>query len=145
MKTNKIMRSLLFNWPVKIFSLLLAVGIYMVVNYATLDTRRVEIPLQVIMPSGYEASSNVPESVTLHIRADERYIGMVDSSAINATADFSKVADEGAFSAPILLDTQKSYMDIDVSFSTKPETVRLYLVKLEVVAPADANLGGIEL
>ena len=145
MKLNKIMRSLLFNWPVKVFSLLLAVGIFMVVNYATLDTRRVEIPLEVIIPSGYEASSNVPTSVTLHIRADERYIGMVDSSAIKATADFSKIDGEGAFSAPVLLGAQKSYMNIEVAFSTDPETVRIYLVKTDVAPRTDEYLGGIEL
>lgn len=144
MKPNKLMRSLLFNWPIKVFSLLLAIGIYMVVNYATLDTRRVEIPLQIITPTGYEVSSNVPQFVTLQIQADERYIGMVDSSAINAIADFSKVGGEGVFSAPILLDAQKSYMDIEVAFSTNPETVRLYLVKSSVTQ-IDEDLGGIEL
>lgn len=144
MKPNKIMRTLLFNWPIKVFSLLLAIGIYIVINYALLDTRVVEIPLQVVMPVAYEASSNVPTSVTLSMRADERYITMIDAAAVRAVADFSHVRAEGAFSAPIVLHAQKSFVDMEVAFSTDPETIRIYFVKSDVV-PETKDLGGIEL
>ncbi len=147
MKPNKLWHTMLFNWPVKVFSLLLAISIYLVVNYATLDQRTVEIPLHVILPDAFVATSTVPESVTLKIKADERYIGMVDSSAIKATVDYSMVDTEGVSSAPVVLMAQPSYFDIEVSFSTDPETIRIYFQKSEMPAPVEANqeLGGITL
>ena len=50
MKLNDVWRAIMFNWPVKVFSLVLAIGLYLVVNYATMDQRKVEIPLQVLLP-----------------------------------------------------------------------------------------------
>ena len=147
MKPNKLWRTMLFNLPVKVFSLLLAISIYLVVNYATLDQRTVEIPLHVILPEGFVATSTVPESVTLKIKADERYIGMVDSTAIKATVDYSMVDTEGVSSAPVVLAAQSSYFDIEISFSTDPETIRIYFQKSEKPAKVEANqeLGGITL
>lgn len=131
MKPNKLWRSLLEDWPIKVFSLLLAIAVYVVVNYATLDSRRVEIPLHVTMPVGYEATSTIPESVTLMIRADERYIGMIDPTAIRAVADFSIVSEDGVTSVPVLLEASASYIEIEVSFSTDPEIVRIFFQKIE--------------
>lgn len=129
MKPNKLLRTLLEDWPIKVFSLLLAISIFLVVNYATLDSRIVEIPLQVIVPQGYEATSNIPESVTLHIKTDERYIGMIDPSAIQAIADFSRVSESGVSSVPVLLVAESSFVDIEVSFTTDPDIVRVFFQK----------------
>jgi len=147
MKPNKLWRTMLFNWPVKVFSLLLAISIYLVVNYATLDQRSVEIPLHVVLPNTYVATSTVPDSVTLKIKADERYIGMVDTTAIKATVDYSMVDTEGVSSAPVVLAAEPSYFDIEISFSTDPETIRIYFQKSEMPVQVEENqeLGGITL
>lgn len=146
MKPNKLWRSLLGDWPIKVFSLLLAVSVYVVVNYATLDSRRVEIPLYVTMPVGYEATSTIPESVSLHIRADERYIGMIDPTAIRATADFTVVSEDGVASVPILLEASASYVDIEVSFTTDPDIVRVFFQKAEQSDSVveEENAGGMD-
>ncbi|WP_422481011.1 hypothetical protein [Pleomorphochaeta sp. DL1XJH-081] len=129
MKLNKMWRSLLEDWPIKVFSLLMAISVFVVVNYATLDSRTVEIPLHVTMPDGYEATSTIPESVSLLIRADERYIGMIDPTAIKAIADFSVVSEDGVTGVPVLLEAHTSYVDIEVSFSTDPDIVRVFFQK----------------
>lgn len=131
------MRSLLVDWPIKIISLLLAIGIYLVVNYVVLDTRFVEIPLEVILPAGYEVSSKVPQAVTLKIAGDERYIRLVDSGKISAKADFSLATQVGTVSAPVLLEAEKSYIDLDFTFSSDPEIIKIFLSKSE----EDANSG----
>ena len=147
MKPNKLWRTILFNWPTKVFSLLLAIGLYLVVNYATLDQRKMEIPLQVIIPSGFSSTSTVPETVTLVIKADERYIGLIDSTAIKAKADYSTVDTEGVSSAPVVLTAEPSYFDVEVSFSTEPEIIRIYFQKSEMSdePEVDQELGGISL
>ncbi|HHU88443.1 MAG: hypothetical protein ACOXZ2_01960 [Sphaerochaetaceae bacterium] len=132
MNLNKVIRSIFRDWPIKIISLLLAVGIYLVVNYVVLDTRYVEIPLEVIIPPGYEVMSKVPTSVTLKIVGDERYIQLVDPSAINAKADFTFATKGGTLSVPVLLEAQESYIDLNFTLSTAPEIIRLYLATVDV-------------
>lgn len=139
MKLNDLWRAIIFNWPVKVFSLLLAIGIYLIVNYATLDQRKVEIPLQVINPKGFSASSTVPESVILTIKTDGRYIAMVDPSAITATADFSTVDAEGVFSVPVLLSAQPSIFNIEVSFVTDPQIVKVFFSPVAEDREAEAE------
>lgn len=136
MKLNDVWRAIMFNWPVKVFSLVLAIGLYLVVNYATMDQRKVEIPLQVLLPAAFEATSTVPDSVTLVIKADARHIGMIDPSRISAVADFSAVDSEGAVSVPVLLVAERSYIALEVSLATDPETIRVYLSQV------DAQPGG---
>ncbi len=131
MKLSSMWRSLLENWPIKVISLLLAMSVYLVISYATLNTRRVEIPLQVVIPAGYEATSTVTESVTLIIRTDERYIGMIDPTAVTAIADFSAITQEGVATVPVLLKTDPSFVEIEVSFTSNPEQVKVFFQKSE--------------
>ena len=126
MKLNNLWRALLEYWPIKVFSLLLAISVFLVINYATLDTRTVEIPLQVRYPSGYEATSTVVESVQLRIRADERYISMINPGAITAVADFSHVSSEGVSSTVVQLIADTSLFAVEVSISAEPETIRVF-------------------
>jgi len=143
MKPNNLWRAIIFNWPVKVFSLVLAIGIYLVVNYATLDQRKVDIPLQVVLPGGYEATSTILDSVTLVIRTDARHIGMIDPSVLTATADFSSVDSEGAHSVPILLSAPPSFFDVEVSFSTDPEGGRIYVAGIATTPTAQDAPGGV--
>jgi hypothetical protein len=141
MKLNDLWRTILDNWPTKVFSLLLAIGVYLVISFATLNTRSVEIPLQVILPESYEATSTIAESVILRIRTDERYIGMIDPTAIDAVVDYSRVSQEGVASAPVLLHADPSFISIDVAFSTQPEMLRVFFKK-KTQQPIDSAVGG---
>ena len=147
MRPSKLWRTILENWPIKVFSFLLAVSVFIVINYVTLNTRIAEIPLQVRIPEGYEATSNILESVTLRIQADERYIGMIDPTAIEAIADFSSVSEDGVASVPVLLKADPSYMDVEVAFTTTPDIVRVFFQKTEQSSSVgeQENVGGIDL
>ena len=129
MKPNKLWRSLLEEWPVKVFSFLLALVLYFLINYGMMDSKLVEIPLQVILPPGYEATSTIPSSVALRIRTDQRYIGMIDPTEVQAVADFSEVSGGGVAGVPILSQAEKSFVDIEVSFTTDPDILRVFFQK----------------
>ncbi|HLW22320.1 MAG TPA: hypothetical protein VKZ39_03975 [Sphaerochaetaceae bacterium] len=147
MKLSSMWRSLLENWPIKVISLLLAISVYLVISYATLDTRRVEVPLHVVVPVGYEATSTIPDSVTLVIRTDERYIGMIDPTAVTAIADFSAVSQDGVATVPVLLEADSSFVDIEVSFTSEPELVKIFFRRLDRPKQAEEQdlSGGIAL
>lgn len=131
MAQSKFLRFLLFNWPVKVISLTFAIAVYVIIQYGTLDQKRIEIPLDIIHAHEYQITSIVPSSVTLIIRADERIIPLIDPSQIRATVDFSFVQSEGASSAPVILETGLIPLKGDISFTTEPEVIRAYFIRRE--------------
>lgn len=131
MKLNNLWRTLMNNWVVKVFSLLLAIGVYLVINYATLDQRKVDIPLEVIMPTEYQAVSTVPHTVSLIIKTDSRYSALIDPWTVKATADFSHVDSEGVKSTAVILSTEGPYASTKVYFSTQPEVIRIYFALVD--------------
>ena len=126
MKSNKMIQNLLENWPTKVFSLLVAIGLYLVVSLFLVGSKKVEIPLEIIHPTGYEAVSTLDESVELIIRADQRYVSLINSSAIQAVADFSFVDSEGVASTRVQLMYKEELFNIDFSLSTNPEIIKVF-------------------
>ncbi len=126
MKSNKMIQNLLENWPTKVFSLLVAIGLYLVVSLFLVGSKKVEIPLEIIHPIGYEAVSTLDESVELIIRADQRYVSLINSSAIQAVADFSFVDSEGVASTRVQLMYKEELFNIDFSLSTNPEIIKVF-------------------
>jgi len=103
MKLNKHLQNMLYHWPAKMISLVFAVCIYLFIQYSTTGARIVTIPLDVQLPSGYEAMSLVPESAEVEIRGDEDVIYLIDPNSIMASLDFTFVQSEGIASAPVVL------------------------------------------
>ncbi|MFA5513359.1 MAG: hypothetical protein WDA17_00380 [Sphaerochaetaceae bacterium] len=131
MNSSTFWRALTNNWTVKVFSLLLAIGIFFVVNYATVDQKVIEIPLQIVMPQDYEAISTVPPNVNLIIRSDPRYTRLVDPYDFKAKVDFSFVQSDGVSSSPVLLTSDSNYKSMNLFFTTDPEIIRIYFVAKE--------------
>ncbi len=126
MKTNNLFRTVSHNWPIKIFSFLLALGLYLVIHYTTMATVTLQIPLTIIEPVGYSATSTVDDSVELIINGDRKYIYLINPEAIQATADFSTVHESGVAVRNVLLTYDDSLFDIELTFSTNPQTVKIF-------------------
>ena len=137
MKQNKFLQSVLSNWPVKIISVMLAIALYLIVQYSTVDHREVAIPLHVSLPSGYVAKSTIPNSVKLVISGDEAVIYLIDPSSITASADFSSVQDEGVTSVPVFLSYREYPLHGDIMIAADPEFLKVFFV---VASEADASL-----
>ena len=120
------------NWQIKIVCFLLAVLIYFVAEFAVLDTRTITLPLTVILPSDYQATSIIPQSVDVEIKGTEDQIYMLDPDNLSVVADFSKVSKEGVSSVKINVDT--SYYDgvldlTKVTITSEPQSIRVYFEK----------------
>ncbi len=74
MKMNDISRTVLNNWPIKVFSLILALCIYTIIHFTFIAERELEIPLDLILPAGYTAVSTVPDTVLVTLKGDDRDI-----------------------------------------------------------------------
>jgi len=126
MKLNKYLQNMLYHWPTKVISLVFAVCIYLFIQYSTTGARVVTIPLDVQLPSGYEAMSLVPKSVEVEIRGNDDVIYLIDPNSIMASLNFTYVQSEGIASAPVvLLYEENVFVSGGVSVSPKPSQYRI--------------------
>lgn len=126
MKPIKQLQNMLYHWPTKVISLVFAVFIYLFIQYSTMGARVVTIPLHVLLPSGYEAMSLVPDSVEVEIRGDEDIIYLIDPNAIQANLDFSFVQSAGIASAPVVLLYEENIFESGgISVSPNPSQYRI--------------------
>ena len=134
MKPNKHLQNMLYHWPAKMLSLVFAVFIYLFIQYSTIGSRVVTIPLDVHLPSGYEAMSLVPDSVVVEIRGDDDIIYLIDPNSIMASIDFSFVQSEGISSAPVeLLYEENIFESGGVAVSPNPSQHRILFNKREAL------------
>ncbi len=129
MKMNEISRVILNNWPIKVFSFLLALFIFIIIHFTTFTSREVEVPLRVIFPTGYTAVSTVPESVTLIFQGKDASISKIRTDAVETIADFSLVREEGVSEQRVQLIYDSSLFDIEFSVTSDPATVKIYYEK----------------
>ncbi len=121
---------MLYHWPAKVLSLVFAVCVYLFIQYSTIGARVVTIPLDVQLPTGYEAMSLIPESVVVKIRGDEDIIYLIDPNSIMASIDFSFVQREGISSAPVMLLYEENVFESGgVSVSPDPSQYRILFNK----------------
>ncbi len=130
MKQNNLLRSVLFNWPIKVLSLVFAISFFLVVRYATLDYREVELPLHVINPKNFIASSALPDTILVKISGEDRDIHLIDPSELSVFVDFSFVRQEGVASAPVVLDYGTAPLKTNIAFTAEPEFLRVYFSPL---------------
>ena len=126
---SKFFQKLFYNWQAKIISFLLAVFVYFILMFSIQNSRTIALPVEVVMPEGYVATSNVPSSIDLVIQGTEDQIYLIDVSKITLKVDFSMVDREGISYATVQIDINElaSYIDTSaVSIYTKPSQVRVY-------------------
>lgn len=81
----------LANWSVKIISLAAAVVLYYVNYYNTLDTRKIDVPLSILLPAGYALSAPHIGTVSLTVRGNkELEIGKLTKEDFEVIADLSR-------------------------------------------------------
>ena len=126
---SKFFQKLFYNWQAKIISFLLAVFVYFILMFSIQNSRTISLPVEVIMPNGYVATSNVPTSIDLVIQGTEDQIYLVDVSKISLKVDFSMVDRVGVSYATVQINMEDlaSYVDTSaISIYTKPSQVRVY-------------------
>ncbi|MFA6784606.1 MAG: CdaR family protein [Sphaerochaeta sp.] len=126
MKLNKHVQNIVYNWPPKVLSLVFALCVYLFIQYTTIGARVVTIPLEVMLPSGYEAESLVPSSVEVHIQGNDDLIYLINPNSIEASIDFSFVQQEGIATAPVLLSYEQNMFESGgIALSANPTQFRI--------------------
>ncbi|HAN41855.1 MAG TPA: hypothetical protein DCP98_00315 [Sphaerochaeta sp.] len=131
---SKFFQKVFYNWQIKLICFILAIFVYFVLVFSIQTSRKVSLPVEVKLPAGYTATSNIPSSIDLIIQGTEDQIYMIDASSIYLTVDFSTVNREGINYATVEIDTgdlQKYVNTSEISIYTKPSQVRVYFVSSE--------------
>ncbi len=126
MKLNKYFQSLLYNWPAKVLSLVFALLVYAFIQFSTMGSRVVSIPIQVQLPELLVAGSLVPTSVEVSIRGNEDIIYLINPDSIVASLDFSSVSKTGIATAPVVLQYEEQVFEsAKIALSANPEYYRI--------------------
>jgi len=128
MKQNKRI-GIFSNWQIKILSFIVAVMTVFIFYYNGQQSRKVVLPLEIILPEGFVPTSNLPQSAELVIKGSEQQIYMFDPEEFSLVADFSKVKEEGVASVLIEVKTSESVNKLnlmDITFYASPAWVKIY-------------------
>lgn len=111
-KSNKI-TSLVSHVTPKVFSLLAAIVVFLVIEYFQMIDRKVVIPLQVELPSESVliAQSLIPDRVEVVISGSDKLVYLVEPDKIIAVADFSHITEPGIARVPVILNYDQDVFD----------------------------------
>lgn len=126
--SNKIFTQLFAQWTPKVFALLVAIAIFLAVEYFGIADRRVTIPLSVDLPTStaIEAESLVPDHIDIVISGDDALVYLVDPDSIIAHADFSRISSTGIARVPVELKyNQDVFKSGKIVVSSSPSVVRI--------------------
>lgn len=111
-KSNK-MTSLISHVTPKVFSLLAAIVVFLVIEYFQMIDRKVVIPLRVELPSEnlLVAQSLIPDRVEVVISGSDKLVYLVEPDKIIAVADFSHITEPGIARVPVILNYDQDVFD----------------------------------
>ena len=128
MPKSKFLQQAAFNWPAKIFSLVAAILIFLVIQVSIASERSFYIPLEVVIPQQYQVETSFPSQVKVTVSGPEDEIFRIIPEQISGSADFSDVSTEGVHARAVVLDT-KQVVGVSpmVTFLPEPESVKIFL------------------
>jgi len=126
--------SLFYRWPIKIICVALAIVLYTLFRSNTLGERQITVPLQVLTPEGFVASSEYPNVVNVVLRGDEDDLKGILDEDIEAYINLTLYSEEGEYQIPVELDKKGSALQPEalelrprpriLTISMEPRTIR---------------------
>lgn len=123
---DKISFLLLDNWKPKLISIILAICVFSFFYYFNHSSRTVTVPLEIVLPSDYEAESLIPNSIDIEIIGNQNVIYLIDPNLIIAEIDFSSVNKEGISITNVILKyDEKMFSKGNVNLVATPQSVKV--------------------
>ncbi len=126
MKLNKYLQGLLYNWPAKVLSLVFAILVYAFIQFSTMGSRVVSIPISVDLPQTLVAESLVPSSIEVTIQGNEDIIYLINPDSIEASLDFSTVEEAGIATRSVVLRYEEEVFEsAGIALQADPQFYRI--------------------
>ena len=130
---------LFYRWPIKIICIALAIILYTLFRSNTLTERQIAVPLQVLTPEGFVASSEYPNAVNVLLRGDEDDLRDILEEDIEAFINLTPYPEEGEHQVPVELRKKGSALQPEalelrprpriLTISMEPRTIRSFEIE----------------
>ncbi len=128
MRQNKFLNWLVFDWPVKIISLLVAVLLFFFVQLISVEHRSFQVPLTVVGNDSLVIDTAYPEMVDVEITGDQADVFSVYPEDISAFIDISGITEEGTVTVPVRITRGLVFETIgELQVIPDPSGIRIHL------------------
>jgi len=124
MNTKRLIDKLLDNWFPKTVCFVIAVLLYFFHQASLVDTKSFVLPLEIVEDGLMMHIGEVPQSVTVIIRANDEDIKAVSAKDMTAKVSLETITEKGTYRLPVKISLAKNLMTLDpFEIKLKDETV----------------------
>ncbi len=129
---NRFIQWMMYDWPVKVLSLLTAILLFFFVQLIMVEQRSFMVPLHVETQEQLYVSSSYPEMVQVTLTGNKDDVFMICPNDLTAVLDVNSTTDEGIITAPITIRKGEVLQGMkDVQVVVEPDHVRVQVEKKE--------------
>ena len=126
MKANRFFEKILYNWPVKVCCLIVAIALYLFHQASLTEKRSFVIPLTVVEEGAVQHTGDFTSTVTVVVRANTEQISSVHSNQLTAYVNLNNVAKNGEYNLPVKVKVDDELMAFDpFEIKVKPEYIKI--------------------
>lgn len=145
MNIKQITDKLLFNWPIKLICLIVAIFLYIFHQTSLVERKNFVVPLQVIENGQVMCVDSVPASVTLSVRALSEDISDIHINDFTAVLDLSFISETGEYEIPIKIsisDALKKFESFEIKIRPSSSIKVRVEEKIVKFIPLEASISG---
>ena len=119
MNKKRLLDKILDNWPAKVICLIIAIFLYFFHQASLIDSKTFVVPLQIIENGMVMHVGNIPDSVSIVVRASDETIKSVLPTDISASVSLDTITKKGTYKLPVKITLSESLISsfFCISFS----------------------------
>lgn len=126
MKANRFFEKILYNWPVKVCCLIVAIALYLFHQASLTEKRSFVIPLTVLEEGAVQHTGDFTSTVTVAVRANTEEISSVHSNQLTAYVNLNNISKNGEYNLPVKVKVDEELAGFDpFEIKVKPEYIKI--------------------
>ena len=126
MKANRFFEKILYNWPVKVCCLIVAISLYLFHQASLTEKRSFVIPLTVLEEGAVQHTGDFTSTVTVVVRANTEEISSVHSNQLTAYVNLNNISKNGEYNLPVKVKVAEELAGFDpFEIKVKPEYIKI--------------------
>ena len=126
MKANQFFNKILYNWPIKVCCLIIAIAIYLFHQASLTEKRSFVIPLTIVEEGNVQHTGDYTSTVTVIVRANTEEISSVHSNQLTAYVNLNNISKNGEYNLPVKVKVADEIMAFDpFEVKVKPEYIKI--------------------
>ena len=113
MNTKRLLDKILDKWPAKVVCLIVAIFLYFFHQASLISSKTVVVPLHIIEDGIVMHIGQVPNSVSVVVRAGEETIKAVQANDISASINLNTITETGVYKLPVQITLSENLLAFD--------------------------------